>query len=151
MKTGNKSKPMEKVEKPVEGFSQEELEAMRERARELKSNKADGESDVLAKLSAMDGSDRIIGKRIHEIIKTVAPSLSPKTWYGMPAYASKEGKVVCFYQGAKRFKARYATLGFSDMANLDSGNMWPTSFAIKSLGPIEEEKLIELIKRAVKA
>ena len=116
------------------GFTDEERAAMKERAKELKAEaKAEAaESDVLAKIAEMPQPDRTMGERLHEIIKASAPSLSPKTWYGMPAYA-KDGKVVCFFQSAKKFNSRYATLGFSDEANLDEGAMWPTSFALKEL------------------
>ena len=122
---------------------------MKERAQELMTDKKDGESILLAKLSEMSEPDRTMGKRIHEVIMENAPSLSPKTWYGMPAYANKEGKVVCFFQSAEKFKARYATLGFSDVANLDDGEMWPTSFALKRLTSAEEKKIVELVKKAV--
>ena len=123
---------------------------MRERAQELKAEaqRADGESDVLAKIAEMQGPDRTMAERLHEIIKASAPSLSPKTWYGMPAYA-KDGKVLCFFQSAQKFNSRYATLGFSDKANLDEGAMWPTSFALKELGATEEAKIGALVKRAV--
>jgi uncharacterized protein YdhG (YjbR/CyaY superfamily) len=122
---------------------------MKERALELKrADRADGESDVLAKIAAMQGSDRAMAARLHAIIKASAPALSPKTWYGMPAYA-RDGKVVCFFQSAQRFKSRYATLGFSDAAHLDEGAMWPTSFALKALTATEEERIGALVKRAV--
>ena len=122
--------------KASKGFSKEEKAAMRERAREVKAGKADGESDVLAKIAEMPKADRVMAKRLHALIKASAPDLSPKTWYGMPAYA-KGGKVVCFFQSAHKFKSRYATLGFSDEANLDKGAMWPTSFALKELTDAE--------------
>ena len=136
--------------KKSKGFTAEERAAMKERARELKAeaSKADGESAVLAKIAEMRGRDRAMAKRLHTIIKASAPDLSPKTWYGMPAYA-KDGKVVCFFQSAEKFKARYATLGFSDEANLDKGSMWPTSFALKELTGAEEEKIGALVKKAV--
>jgi len=136
--------------KKSEGFTAEERAAMKERARELKAEaqRADGESAVLAKIAEMQGQDRTMAKRLHEIVKASAPELSPKTWYGMPAYA-KEGKVVCFFQSAKKFNSRYATLGFSDKANLDEGAMWPTSFALKELSATEEAKIGQLVKRAV--
>lgn len=121
---------------------------MKERARELKAGKADGESAVLAKIAEMPEPDRSIAERIHAIIKASAPSLAPKTWYGMPAYA-KDGKVVCFFTPASKFNARYATLGFNDAANLDEGNMWPTSFALKELTPAEEARIAALVKKAV--
>src|ERR671917_2598768 len=137
-----------------EGFTAEERAAMRERAKELKAeerankNRAAGESAVLAKIAEMPEPDRAMAGRLHEIVKTSAPALSPKTWYGMPAYA-KEGKVVCFFQSAQKFNSRYATLGFSDEANLDEGAMWPTSFALKELTDTEEAKISALVKRAV--
>ncbi len=111
-------------------------------------DKADGEGDVLAKIAAMQGPDRAMAKRLHAIVKANAPALSPKTWYGMPAYA-RDGKVVCFFQSAQKFKSRYATLGFSDEANLDKGAMWPTSFALKELTAAEEAKIGALVKKAV--
>jgi uncharacterized protein YdhG (YjbR/CyaY superfamily) len=129
-------------------FSDEERAAMKERQRELKSKKADGEQDLLAKLAEMPEPDRTMGERIHAIIKENAPGLSPKTWYGMPAYA-KDGKVICFFQSADKFKARYATLGFNDDAHLDEGAMWPTSFALKELTAAEEARIGALIKKAV--
>jgi uncharacterized protein YdhG (YjbR/CyaY superfamily) len=136
--------------KKSEGFTAEEREAMKERARELKAEaqRADGERAVLAKIAEMPEPDRAMGKRLHEIIKASAPALSPKTWYGMPAYA-KEGKVLCFFQSAQKFNTRYATFSFSDKANLDEGAMWPTSFALKELTATEEAKISELVKRAV--
>jgi uncharacterized protein YdhG (YjbR/CyaY superfamily) len=136
--------------KKFEGFTDEERAAMRERAREQKAEaqRADGERAVLAKIAEMQGPDRAMAKRLHEIIKASAPDLSPKTWYGMPAYA-KDGKVVCFFQSAKKFNSRYATLGFSDEANLDEGAMWATSFALKELSATEEAKISALVKRAV--
>jgi uncharacterized protein YdhG (YjbR/CyaY superfamily) len=131
---------------------------MKERARELKAeavrgarankNDADGESDVLAKIAEMQGADRAMATRLHAIIKESAPALSPRTWYGMPAYA-KDGKVVCFFQSAQKFKARYATFGFSDAANLDEGDMWPTSFALKELTAAGEARIGVLVKKAV--
>src|SRR4028119_2118351 len=133
--------------KKPEGFTDEERAAMRERAKELKAEarankkKAEGESDLLAKIAEMQEPDRTMAERIHEIVKASAPALSPKTWYGMPAYANKDGKVVCFFQSAQKFNSRYATLGFSDEANLDEGAMWPTSFALKELGAAEEAKI----------
>jgi uncharacterized protein YdhG (YjbR/CyaY superfamily) len=116
--------------KKVEGFSNEERAAMKARSRELKADKADGESEVLAKIAEMPESDRVMAERIHAIVKTTAPELSSRTWYGMPAYAN-DGKVVCFFKAAHKFKSRYATLGFSDNANLDDGGMWPTDYALK--------------------
>jgi uncharacterized protein YdhG (YjbR/CyaY superfamily) len=140
--------------KKSEGFTAEERAAMRERAKELKAeerankNRAAGESDVLAKIAEMQEPDRAMAERLHEIVKASAPALSPKTWYGMPAYA-KDGKVICFFQSAQKFSTRYATLGFSDEANLDEGAMWPTSFALKELTAAEEAKIGALVKRAV--
>ena len=119
---------------------------MKERAQELKAEAR--ESDVLAKIAEMPEPDRAMGERLHEIVKASAPALSPKTWYGMPAYA-KDGKVVCFFQSAQKFKSRYATLGFSDEANLDDGAMWPTSFALKELTEKDEATIVALLKRAV--
>jgi uncharacterized protein YdhG (YjbR/CyaY superfamily) len=138
------------INRKSKGFTDEERAAMRERARELKAEarKADGESAVLAAIAEMPEPDRALGKRIHAIVKASAPALTPKTWYGMPAYAD-DGKVVCFFQSADKFKSRYATLGFSDQANLDEGSMWPTSFALKELTAAEEAKIGALVKRAV--
>ena len=133
------------------GFTDEERAAMKERAREAKAarrGKADGESDVLAKIAEMPEPDRVMAERVHAIVKASAPALSPRTWYGMPAYA-KDGKVVCFFQGAQKFKSRYATFGFNDAANLDDGAMWATSFALKELSAAEEARLSALVKRAV--
>lgn len=130
-------------------FSDQEMSAMRERAREVRAGKVDGERAVLAKIAQMQGLDRTMAKRIHAIIKANAPSLTPKTWYGMPAYA-KGDKVVCFFQNAKRFKSRYATFGFSDQANLDDGGIWPTTFALKKLTAAEEKKIVALLKKAVR-
>src|SRR5215204_3116589 len=136
--------------KKSKGFTAEERAAMRERAKEQKAEaqRADGERAVLAKIAEMQGPDRAMAERLHEIVKASAPDLSPKTWYGMPAYA-KDGKVVCFFQSAQKFNSRYATLGFSDKANLDEGAMWPTSFALKELTDTEEAKISALVKRAV--
>ena len=133
-------------------FSDEERVAMKERAQELKAEarKADGESALLAKIAEMQGSDRAMAERLHAVIKASAPALSPKTWYGMPAYA-KDGKVVCYFQSAGKFKSRYATFGFSDEANLDKGTMWPTSFALKELTAADEAKISALVKKAVSA
>jgi uncharacterized protein YdhG (YjbR/CyaY superfamily) len=136
--------------KKSRGFSEEERAAMKERARELKAEaeKADGESAVLAKIAEMPEPDRAMAKRLHAIIKASAPALSPKTWYGMPAYA-KDGKVVCYFTSADKFKSRYATFGFNDTANLDEGAMWPTSFALKELTAAEEARISALVKKAV--
>ena len=136
------------MKKKPKGFSAEEREAMKERVREMKSG-ADGEKDLLAKLAKMPEPDRSLGKRLHAIITAAAPSLAPKTWYGMPAYANKDGKVVCFFQNASKFKYRYSTLGFNDPARLDDGAMWPTAFALMSLGPAEEARITALVKKAV--
>jgi len=129
------------------GFTAEEKAAMKARARELK-DKADGESAVHAAIAAMSPQDRAIAKGLHELIKATAPDLSPKTWYGMPAYA-KDGKIVCFFQPAQKFKTRYATLGFNDAANLDEGAMWPTAFALTELTAADEARIAELVKQAV--
>ena len=142
--------------KASRGFTAEERAAMKERAHELKAaarrgpraGKADGESDVLAKIAEMPESDRVMAERLHAIVKDSAPDLSPRTWYGMPAYA-KDGKVVCFFQSAQKFKSRYATFGFSDKANLDEGAMWPTGFALKELTASEEKRIRALLKKAV--
>src|SRR5919201_1421507 len=139
------------------GFSDEERAAMQERARELRAaprrgpraDKADGESAVLAKIAAMPAPDRAMGERLHALIKASAPVLSAKTWYGMPAYA-KDGKVVCFFQSAQKFKSRYATLGFNPEANLDEGGMWPVAFALKELTAAEETRIAGLVKKAVR-
>ena len=138
--------------KKSEGFTAEERAAMRERAKEQKaqSQKADGERAVLAKITEMQGQDRLMAQRLHEIVKASAPELSPKTWYGMPAYANKDGKIVCHFQSAQKFNTRYATFNFSDQANLDEGAMWPTSFALKELTDTEEAKIGALVKRAVR-
>ena len=130
------------------GFTDEERAAMKERLQELKADKADGESAVLAKIAEMPEPDRAMGQRLHALIKASAPTLLPKTWYGMPAYA-KDGKVVCFFQSAQKFKARYATFGFSDAAKLDEGAMWPTAFALKELTAAEEARIAVLVKKAV--
>ena len=131
-------------------FSAEERAAMKERAKEQKASsaKADGEADVLAKIAEMPESDRVMAKRIHAIVKATAPELASKTWYGMPAY-TKDGKIVCFFQAADKFKYRYATFGFNEDANLDDGNMWPTSWALKKLTAADEDTIGELVKKAV--
>jgi len=129
------------------GFTDEERAAMKERIQELRAGKEDGESAVLAKIAEMPEPDRAMGKRLHAIVKANAPALSPRLWYGMPSYA-KDGKIVCFFQAAQKFKTRYATLGFSDKAKLDEGAMWPTSFALKELAAAEEARIGALIKRA---
>jgi hypothetical protein len=130
------------------GFTDEERGAIRERVREMKADMAGGESAVLAKIAEMREPDRSMGKRLHAIIKASAPALSPRLWYGMPAYA-KDDKVVCFFQATAKFKTRYATLGFSDKANLDEGAMWPAAFALKALTAAEEAKIAALVKKAV--
>src|SRR2546428_31032 len=132
------------------GFTADERAAMKERARELKAEagKADGESDVQAAIAKMQGSDRAMAKRLHTIIKDSAPDLSPKTWYGMPAYA-KDGKVVCFFRDAAKFKERYAMFGFNDSANLDEGSMWPVAYALKALTAADEKRIRALVKKAV--
>lgn len=135
----------------TKGLNADEKAAMRERLKELKAeaSKADGEKMLLAKIAEMPPADRAMAKRIHEIVKANAPSLSPKTWYGMPAYA-KDGDVLCFFQAADKFKARYSTLGFTDKANLDDTAMWATSFALKKLTAADEAKIAALVKKAVK-
>jgi hypothetical protein len=140
--------------KKSKGFTDEERAAMKERAKELKAaertnkDKADGESDVLEKIAEMQEPDRAMAKRLHAIIKTSAPELSPRTWYGQPAYA-KDGKVICFFQSSQKFNTRYATLGFSDAAHLDGGVMWPVAYALKELTAAEEAKIEALVKKAV--
>jgi uncharacterized protein YdhG (YjbR/CyaY superfamily) len=147
-------KATQKSGKTSDGWTDDERAAMKERAREMKAEarrgkeKEDGERDVLAKIAEMPKQDRVMAERLHAIVKASAPDLVPKTWYGMPAYA-KDGKVVCFFQSAQKFKSRYATLGFSDEANLDKGAMWPTSFALKDLTAAEETKIAALVKKAV--
>ena len=138
------------IDKKSKGFTTEERAAMKERAQELKAakNEALGELEVLAKIAEMQESDRAMAKRLHAIVKAAAPALSPKTWYGMPAYA-KDGKVVCFFQSAQKFKTRYATFGFNDTANLDEGAMWPTAFALTELTAADEAKIAALVKKAV--
>ena len=153
--TGKAAKSTTANGKTYRGFTDEERVAMKERVQELKADarrgpradKADGESAVLAKIAAMREPDRAMGKRLHAIIKANAPALSPRLWYGMPAYA-KDGKVVCYFQSAQKFKTRYATLGFSDKARLDDGSMWPTEFALKELTAGNEERICALIKKA---
>jgi uncharacterized protein YdhG (YjbR/CyaY superfamily) len=141
------------IGKESKRFTDEERAAMKERLQELKAethankSKADGESDVLAKIAAMQEPDRAMAKRLHAIIKASAPALSPKTWYGMPAYA-KDGKVVCYFQSAQKFKSRYATFGFSDTAKLDEAAMWPVAFALKELTAAEEARISALVKKA---
>jgi uncharacterized protein YdhG (YjbR/CyaY superfamily) len=154
--TQRSAKPTATADTKFEGFTDEERGAMKERARELKATarrgphgkKADEESEVLAKIAEMPEPDRVIGERLHAVIKTNAPVLAPKLWYGMPAYA-RDGKVVCFFQSAQKFKTRYATFGFNDLANLDEGTMWPTAFALTELTADDEAKIGALVKRAV--
>src|SRR6058998_2796479 len=158
--TQKSAKSTTAVNKKSKGFTDEERAAMKERAQELKSDarlgprgkkdQADGEGDVLAKIAEMQQPDRAMAKRLHAIVKASAPALSPKTWYGMPAYA-RDGKVVCFFQSAQKFKTRYATFGFSDRANLDEGAMWPTAFALKELTAADEARIGALVKEAVSA
>ena len=153
--TAKPAKRTTATEKKSKGFTDDERAAMKERARELKAearrgrraDKADGESDVLAQIAEMPEPDRTMAKRLHAILKASAPALSPRTWYGMPAYA-KDGKVVCFFQSGQKFKSRYATFGFSDEANLDEGAMWPTSFALKELTTAAEGRIGALVKQA---
>jgi len=153
--TQKSAKSTTAIDKKSKGFTDVEKAAMRARAQELKAearaskNKADGENAVLAAIAAMQEPDRAMAKRLHAIIKASAPDLWPKTWYGMPAYADKDGKVVCFFQSAQKFNARYATFGFNDDANLDDGAMWPTSFALKELTAAAEAKIAALVKKAV--
>ena len=148
--------PDKSTTKKSKGFTGTERAAMKERAKELKAeerankDRAEGERDVLAKIAEMPESDRAMAERIHAIITASAPALSPKTWYGMPAYANKDGKVVCFFQAADKFKSRYATFGFNDDANLDEGAMWPTSFALTELTAAGEAKIAALVKKAVR-
>jgi uncharacterized protein YdhG (YjbR/CyaY superfamily) len=156
--TQKSAKSTTAINKKSKGFTDEERAAMRERAQELKADarrgsrakkdKADVEGDVLAKIAEMPRQDRAMAERLHAIIKAGAPGLSPRTWYGMPAYA-KDGKVVCFFRSAQKFKTRYATFGFSDTANLDEGAMWPTAFALKELTAAEEARIGALVKKAV--
>ena len=157
MKDTQKSPKSTAIDKTSEGWTDEERAAMKERHQELKASarrapradKADGESAVLAKIAALPQPDRAMGERLHAIIKASAPALTPKTWYGMPAYADKDGKVVCFFRGAEKFKERYMTLGFNQEANLDDGAMWPIAFALKELTAVEEARIGALVKKAV--
>jgi len=150
MKDTEKTTKSATAKKRREGFTGEEKAAMKERVKEMKAaaDKADGESAVLARIAEMPARDRAMAKRLHAIVKASAPALSPRTWYGMPAYA-KDGKVVCFFQSGQKFKTRYATFGFSDQANLDEGAMWPTAFALKELTAAEEARIGALLKKAV--
>ncbi|GAA3473300.1 iron chaperone [Nonomuraea roseola] len=154
--TQNAAKSTAAADKKFDGFTDEERAAMKDHAKELKkaarrgsgAAKADGERDVLEKIAEMKESDRVLAERFHAIVKASAPDLSPKLWYGMPAYA-KDGKVVCFFQSAEKFKARYATIGFNDIATLDEGTMWPAAFAVTGLTDADEARIAELVKRAV--
>jgi len=150
VKAKQKSVKSTATKKRYEGFTAEEKAAMQDRVQEMKvaAQKADGESEVLAKIAELPATDRDMAKRLHAVIKASAPALSPKTWYGMPAYA-KDGKIVCFFQSAQKFKTRYATLGFNDAARLDEGNMWPTAFALMKLTPADEARIGALLKKAV--
>jgi len=147
--------PKKETTKKSQGFSAEEKAAMKERAKELKAeerakkDRAAGEKDLLAKIAEMPTPERAMAKRLHDVITASAPDLMPKTWYGMPAYANTDGKVVCFFQAASKFNTRYATFGFQHDANLDDGNMWPTSFALIKLTAAEEKKISKLVKKAV--
>jgi len=153
--TQKSAKSATATSKKSEGFTDEERAAMKARAQEVKAEaraskeRTNGESVVLAAIAAMQEPDRAMAKRLHAVVKASAPALSPKTWYGMPAYA-KDGKVVCFFQSAQKFKTRYATFGFSDAANLDEGALWPVAFALKELTATEEAKIIALVKKAVR-
>ncbi len=142
-------KSAKKATPKSKGFTDEEKAAMRERVRELKAGAEDGETAVVTKIASMPEPDRSMGKRIHAIIRAAAPDLTPRLWYGMPAYA-KDGHVVCHFQDAAKFKTRYATLGFSDEANLDDGAVWPVAYALKELTPADEARITELVKRAVR-
>jgi uncharacterized protein YdhG (YjbR/CyaY superfamily) len=146
---------VQNTSKKSKGFSDDERAAMKERAKEMKAearankNKAEGESDLLAKIAEMPEPERTMAERLHAIIKASAPDLTPKTWYGMPAYANQDGKVVFFFQSAQKFNTRYATLGFNDSANLDDGDLWPVAYALKALNATEEAKIRALVKKAV--
>jgi uncharacterized protein YdhG (YjbR/CyaY superfamily) len=147
--------PKKETRRSANGFTAEEKAAMKERARELKAEargkkaRAEGEDDLLAKVAEMQKSDRVMAERLHKIVTTNAPDLVPRTWYGMPAYANNDGKVVCFFRDAGKFKDRYATFGFNDSANLDQGDMWPTAFALKKLTATEEARIAALVTKAV--
>ncbi len=143
-----KKNTQKSAKRTFKGFTDDERVAMKERARELEADTADGENAVLAKIAAMPEADRVMGKRLHAIIRASAPALAPRLWYGMPAYA-KDGKVVCFFQSAQKFKTRYATFGFSDKANLDDGALWPVAFALKELTAAAEAKISALVKQAL--
>ena len=143
-----KKNTQKSAKRTFKGFTDDERVAMKERARELEADTADGENAVLAKIAEMPEVDRVMGKRLHAIIRASAPALAPRLWYGMPAYA-KDGKVVCFFQSAQKFKTRYATFGFSDKANLDDGALWPVAFALKELTAAAEAKISALVKQAL--
>ncbi len=149
---GTKNAAKRTSSKASSKFTAEERAAMRERVKELKAagGRAEAEKDLLAKIAEMPKADRVMAKRLHAIVKAAAPDLAPKTWYGMPAYANADGKVVVYFRSADKFKSRYATLGFNDDANLDQGEMWPTSFALKKLTAAEEKKIAALVKKAVR-
>jgi len=147
--TTKKGKQPVKSTKKNEGFTAEEKAAMKARARELKANE-DGETAVSAAIAKMSPQDRAIAKRVHDLVRAAAPDLTPKTWYGMPAYANKDGKVVCFFRDAGKFSDRYATFGFNDAAKLDEGAMWPTAFALVELTAADEKKISTLVKKAVR-
>jgi uncharacterized protein YdhG (YjbR/CyaY superfamily) len=150
MPTANETRTTKRRANASQGFTAEEKAAMKERAKEARASKskADAESEVVAKIAEMQKDDRVLAERLHAIVKNTAPELSPRTWYGMPAYA-KDGKVLCYFRDAKKFKTRYATFGFSDQAHLDDGEMWPTDFALTKINPEVEKKIAELIKRAL--
>ena len=149
VKTKNTQNPASTGKKRV-GFSEDERAAMRERAKELMMDKADGEAALKEKIAAMSDVDRKMAEQLHAVVSSEAPTLQPKTWYGMPAYANKDGKVVCFFQSAAKFKARYSTLGFSDVALLDDGDFWPTSFALKKWTPAVKQAVVALLKKATR-
>lgn len=140
---------MVKTNKKVESFTDEERAAMKERVAELRGGPVLGEKPVLDKIASMQEPDRSMAKKIHELMKKTAPELMPRTWYGMPAYTTKEGNVICFFQSGIQYKSRYCTFGFQDSAKLDEGNMWPTGFALKKLTPTEEKKISALVKKAI--
>ena len=145
------TKDVQKSTKKDKGFSADEKAAMKERAKEMKAEatKASAENDVIEKIAEMPEADRVMAQRIHEIMKANAPDLLPKTWYGQPAYANKEGKIICFFQSSHKFNTRYATLGFNEDAQLDDGNMWPTAYALKALNAAEEAKIVAIVKKAI--
>ncbi len=146
--TKKSAKSAASTKRRYEAFTDEEKGAMKDRVQELKLSKAEGESAVLEKIAEMSESDRAMAKRLHAVVKAAAPALSPKLWYGMPAYA-RDGKIICFFQPAKKFKTRYATIGFNDSANLDEGGLWPVAYALKKLTTAEEAKVVALVKKAV--